>query len=80
MRFLDVSPITLPTPCPVKGYDGKPGKPVTQILTLHLAIDGRRQRDIPMLILDLGSHDLILGRKWFSHFDVWLDVRKRRLL
>lgn len=80
MKFLDVSPTTLPTPCPVKGYDGKPGRPVTQILTLHLSIDDRRQRDIPMLILDLGSHDLIIGRKWFTHFDIWLDVRNQRLL
>ena len=42
MKFLDVPPTTLPTPCPVKGYDGKLGKPVTQILTLHLGVDGRR--------------------------------------
>lgn len=53
---------------------------MTKILTLHLSIDGRRQRDIPMLILDLGSHDIILGRKWFTHFDIWLDVRNQRLL
>jgi hypothetical protein len=33
-----------------------------------------------MLILDLGSHDLILGRKWLSYHDIWLDVRNRRLL
>ena len=33
-----------------------------------------------MLILDLGSHDLILGRKWFTQFDIWLDVRNQRLL
>ena len=33
-----------------------------------------------MLILDLGSHDIILGRKWFTQFDIWLDVRNQRLL
>ncbi len=33
-----------------------------------------------MLILDLGSHNLIIGRKWLEYYDVWLDVRNRRLL
>ena len=33
-----------------------------------------------MLILDLGSHDIILGRKWFTQFDIWLDVRNQKLL
>jgi hypothetical protein len=33
-----------------------------------------------MLILDLGSHNLILGRKWLAYHDIWLDVRNRRLL
>jgi hypothetical protein len=79
-NFLGVIPTPLTTPCPTKGYDGRPGKPVTQILTLHLTVDGRRQTDIPMLVLDLGGHDLIIGRKWFKHFDLWLDVRNQRLL
>jgi transposase InsO family protein len=79
-NFLDVKPIPLSTPCPVRGYDGKPGSPVTHVLILHLAVDGHRQYDIPMLILDLGNHDIILGRKWFTQFDIWLDVRNRRLI
>ena len=33
-----------------------------------------------MLVVDLGSHDIILGRKWFTHLDIWLDVRNQRLL
>ena len=80
MKFLNLTPTRLSSPYAVKGYDGRPGKPVTQILTLHLEVDGRRQKDIPMLILDLGSHDVILGRKWFTQFDIWLDVRNQRLL
>jgi predicted aspartyl protease len=80
MKFLNTTTTTLAKPYTVKGYDGRPGKPVSEVLTLHLEVDGRRQKDIPMLVLDLGSHDLILGRKWFTHFDVWLDVRNQRLL
>ena len=33
-----------------------------------------------MLVLDLGTHDLILRKKWFAHFDIWLDVQNQRLL
>jgi transposase InsO family protein len=80
MKFLNVSPIPLSKPCPIKGYNGKPGKPVSKLLNLHLEVDGHRQKNIPMLILDLGNHDLILGRKYFAHFDIWLDSRNQRLL
>jgi hypothetical protein len=79
-RFLDVAFTPLPTPYPVRGFDGKPGRPATHAIILNLGVARRQQRRIPMLILDLGNHDLILGRKWLSYFDVWLDVRNQRLL
>jgi len=79
-KFLNVALTPLPTPCSVKGFDGKPGRSATHAIILNLGIDGHRQQKIPMLILDLGNHDLILGRRWLSHFDIWLDVRNRRLL
>jgi hypothetical protein len=79
-QFLDAKISTLTTPCPVKGFDGKPGKSATHVITLNLDIDRHRQQKIPMLILDLGSHNLILGRKWLAYHDIWLDVRNRRLL
>jgi Reverse transcriptase (RNA-dependent DNA polymerase) len=80
MKFLNISPISLSKPCSVKGYDGRPGKPISEVLMLHLEIDGHRQKNIPLLILDLGNYDLILGRKWFDKFDIWLDIRNKRLL
>jgi hypothetical protein len=80
MKFLNITPVSLSKPCTVKGYDGRPGKPISEVLILHLEIDGHRQKDVPMLILDLGNHDLIIGRKWFDYFDVWLDVRNKRLI
>ena len=70
----------LPRPLGVKGYNGKLGKSITHILRLHLTIDGRRQYNIPLLVLDLGSHDLILGRKWLDYFNLLLNVRERRLM
>ena len=64
----------------VKGYDGRPGKPVTHYIRLHLTVDQRRQYNVPLLILDLGSHDIIIGRKWLAYFDVLPDCRRRRLV
>jgi hypothetical protein len=80
VKFLGAEIIPLTTPCSVKGFDGKPGRPATQTITLNLGIDKHRQRKIPMLILDLGNHNLILGRKWLAYYDIWLDIRNRKLL
>ena len=43
-------------------------------------VDGRRQLDIPILITNLGRHDLIIKRKWLAKQDVWLDIKNRKLL
>jgi hypothetical protein len=69
----------LPEPIYVKGYDGQSLKSVTHVLRLHLIVDGRRLPDLPLLILDLGTHDLILGRKWFDHLNVLVNCRNRCL-
>jgi hypothetical protein len=73
-EYLHSPLLQLKKPCSVRGYDGKTESQATQYLQVHLTIDGNRQLDIPMLVLELGSHDLILGREWLSHFDIWLDV------
>jgi hypothetical protein len=78
-KFFDTKVIRLKDPCPVRGYDGKPGK-ATHVIILHLRVDGRRQKNVPMLILDLGQQDLILGRKWFEEHDIWMDIKNRRLI
>jgi predicted aspartyl protease len=76
-KFLGLKAQRLPTAIHVKGYDGKTGNSITHILRLHLTIDGRRQYHVPFLILDLGSHDCIIRRKWFKHFHVLIDVKER---
>jgi hypothetical protein len=70
----------LDKPIPLKGFDGQASSPVTQAIFLNLAIDGRRQLQAPFLMIDIGGHDMIIGRKWFSYFDIHLDSRKQRLL
>jgi hypothetical protein len=63
VKFLGAEIIPLTTPCSVKGFDRKPGQPAIQAITLNLGIDKHRQQKIPILILDLGNYNLILGRK-----------------
>jgi hypothetical protein len=76
-KFLGLKAQRLPTAINVKGYNGKAGNSITHILRLHLTIDGRRQYNVPFLILDLGSHDCIIGRKWFEYFNVLIDAKER---
>ena len=62
-KLLGLKAQRLPYTIRTKGYDRKAGERITHYLRLHLTVDGRRQYNIPLLILDLGSHDLILGYK-----------------
>jgi len=62
-NFLNAPIKELPKLIPIRGYNGRIGLPITTILRIYLCIDGRRQYNAPFLITDLGSHDIILGRK-----------------
>src|SRR5450432_3585855 len=74
-KFLNLKAQRLSSSIKVKGYDRKASNSVTHVLWLHLTIDGRRQYNLHLLILDLGSYDLILGQKWFDYFNVLIDCR-----
>ena len=79
-KFFNTTVIRLKKPLPTSGFDGKNSQAITHAIILHLLIDGRRHLDVPMLIADLGHHDVIIGRKWLSQHDIWLNVKNRRLL
>ncbi|KAI3220470.1 hypothetical protein DTO012A9_10171 [Penicillium roqueforti] len=66
--------------CPVRGFDGKLSRPITHAVVLTLSIDDRIQQQIPMLVADLGRHDMIIGRMWFAENDVLLDCRRHRMI
>jgi transposase InsO family protein len=70
----------LPEECAVRGYNGHSEEPITHALIMSIVVDGRRQANLPMLIVNLGRHDLILGRMWFAHSGVLPDCKNRRLL
>ena len=40
MKFLNISPISLSHPYPIKGYNGRSGKPISEVLILYLKING----------------------------------------
>lgn len=79
-KLFQTTVVPLNSDCRIRGYDGKTEERVTHAIILHLAVDGRRQANVPMLIANLGQHDMILGRKWCEQHDIWLDVRNRRLV
>jgi hypothetical protein len=80
-KFFGLNTHRLPTSCGTKGFNGEPGSPITHAIVMpQLWIDGRRFKDVPMLIADLGQHQMILGRTWMEEHDLWIDIRNRRLV
>jgi transposase InsO family protein len=79
-KFFKIRTIPIGTQCAVNGYDGKQATPITHALVLTLNIDGRRQASLPALIVNLGRHNMILGRMWFAKYGVLPDCRQQRLI
>lgn len=69
----------LPHKCPVTGFDGESRQPITHAVRLTFVINGRVQQSQPILIADIGRHDVIIGRLWFERHGVLVDCRSRRL-
>ena len=79
-RFHNIHTEQLKQPAKTKGFSGTEGPQITHTIKMHLIVGGRRFLNQPFLILNLGQHDVIIGRRWFEQHDVWLDVRNRRLV
>ena len=79
-KFFTIRTLPLGTECAVQGYDGGAETPITHALILNLIVDGRRQLNLPMLIVNLGRQDIILGRKWFADYGVLADCKNKRLI
>jgi transposase InsO family protein len=79
-RFFKPFISPLPSPIPVKGYNGQNGAPITHYAVLNLTIDRRIQSFTPFLITSLGNHGLILGRSWLAEHKILLDSARRKLI
>ena len=50
-------------PIPLQGFDEQPSKAIRKIFEVNLRIDRRIQPRQYLLVAELGSYNLILGRK-----------------
>jgi hypothetical protein len=78
-RTFRLKPKQLPHPISPKGFDGKKGSPISQYLVFNIEIDGRRIYNLPMLIIELGSYNMIIKRNFFDYFYVLINVHHRSL-
>jgi hypothetical protein len=73
-RSLGVKPRQLPYTIYLKEFNSKKGSPISQYLLLNIEIDSCRIPYIPMLIVELGSHNMIIGQNFFDYFHILIDV------
>jgi hypothetical protein len=62
-KHFSIPTILLGRSCLVQGYDGRETTPITHAMIMTLIIDGHCQPNTPFLIVPLGKHDMILGKK-----------------
>jgi hypothetical protein len=80
IKNLGLRIVRLSKECPITGFDGKPADPITYAVVLSMITDRRVQHRVPMLVADLGQHDMIIGRMWFEKYGVLLDCKGRRMI
>ena len=71
---LKISFLPLAKPKPLKGFDGKPSRPITHAIYPTLTVQGHSKLLAPMLVTSLGQHPIILGKPWMRKHGVILDM------
>ena len=61
-HVLKISIFLLTKPKPLKGFNGKPARPITHALYPTLTVQGHSKLLAPMLVTSLGQHPIILGK------------------
>ena len=78
---LEIEPMALLKPRPVKGFNGKLiNNPITHAIYPRLTVNGHSELTAPMLITRLGSHQIILGKPWLNHHKVVLNMGNDQLI
>ena len=70
----------LPYAVRVRGFKNDITSLVTEYIRLHLTIDKRRIYNCPIVVLDLGAHDMIIGNNLLKRFRIKLDPFSNRFL
>ena len=79
-NFLNAPLKELPKLIPIHGYNRQIKPPITTILRIYLYVDGQRQYNVPFLITDLGSYNIILKRKWLAYLGLQLNIQSKQLV
>ena len=61
-HMLQISFFPLAKPKPLKGFDGKPARPITHMIYPTLTVQSYFKLLAPMLVILLGQHPIILGK------------------
>lgn len=77
---LDIEPQQLAKPKGVKAFNGKKATRITHGVYPHMTIDGHSELTAPLLLTDLGAHDIILGYPWMKKHGVSVDCLNDRLV
>jgi len=62
--------VSLNSNCHICSYNGKTEEQITHAIILHLAVNRCCQANVPMLITNLGQHDIILEWKWCEKHNI----------
>ena len=71
---LKISFFPLAKPKLLKGFDGKPAKPITHAIYLTLTVQSHSELLASMLVTSLGQHPIILRKPWMQKHGVILDM------
>jgi len=69
----------LPHPVCLKGYNRKKGSPISHYLSFNLEINGHWIYHLLILVIELGSHDMIIRRNFFDYFYIIINIHYRQL-
>ena len=78
-NVLKISILPLAKPKPLKGFDGKPARPITHAIYPTLSVQGHSELLALMLVTSLGQHPIILGEPWMRKHGVILDMSCNKL-
>jgi len=65
-----VLPFALPHKKSLKGFDGYSAPPVSHAVVLPVQIGDHYQPSMTLLIANIGSHDIIVGKPWMHQHQV----------
>ena len=73
---LGLEPVPLSKPKSVRGFNGQLSKlQITHAIYPGLLVKKHRETTVPMLIADLGQHDIILGKPWMNRNQLLLNMK-----